>query len=153
MTFNPSIIISDFEGSLRDIIKTEFPNSEDVRRYFHFTQAVYRNVQTLGLCRDYTAGEEIRELFVENVSDTFPDFVIELSTAKYDLLKPLFSYFDNQWIQKLNPQHWNVYEMKMGITNSAENLYFSLILILFSLFFIGYHNHLNLRIFKYYSNI
>ncbi|CAF2876130.1 unnamed protein product [Rotaria sp. Silwood2] len=69
--------------------------------------------------------------------DDLYDSVLESSSTKFNLLKPLFSYFENQWIKKVDIKRWNVYGITMRTNNNAE----------------GYHNRLNLRISKYHPNI
>ncbi|CAF1586169.1 unnamed protein product [Adineta ricciae] len=150
MSFNPNIVMSDFEGCLRDILKTDFPNSQHLGCYFHYTQAIYRNIQALGLSRDYGSDEEIRCICrkimalplipISLVSKAYDDLLnstIACSRVKYDMLRPLFNYFENQWMRKVDIQQWNVYGMQMRTNNNAE----------------GYHNRLNSRMSKYHPNI
>ncbi len=54
--------------------------------------------------------------------DDLYDSVLESSSTKFYLLKPLFDYFENQWIKKVNIQRWNVYGIKMRTNNNAEGL-------------------------------
>ncbi|CAF4604617.1 unnamed protein product, partial [Rotaria socialis] len=58
--FSPSTIITDFEPSLAEAIISEFPSSNHIGCYFHFTQAVYRQIQHLGLSSGYCSDESIR---------------------------------------------------------------------------------------------
>ncbi|CAF4935093.1 unnamed protein product [Rotaria sp. Silwood1] len=69
--------------------------------------------------------------------DDVHDGVLESSSTKFNLLKPLFSYFENQWMKNVDIQRWNVYGIQMRTNNNAE----------------GYHNRLNSRISKYHPNI
>ncbi|CAF1374676.1 unnamed protein product [Rotaria magnacalcarata] len=52
--------MSDFEETLAEVIKSEFSNSLYVGCYFHYTQAIYRNIQRLGLSSKYATDEETR---------------------------------------------------------------------------------------------
>jgi hypothetical protein len=54
--------------------------------------------------------------------DDLYDSVLELSSTKFNLLKPLFDYFENQWIKKVDIYKWNVYGTKMRTNNNAEGL-------------------------------
>ncbi|CAF3249819.1 unnamed protein product [Rotaria sp. Silwood2] len=150
MTFNPCTIMSDFEGTLAEILKIEFPNSQHVGCFFHYTQTIYRNIQQLGLSSEYVVDDEFRNTcrklmalalmpvsLVLQAYDDLHDSVLESSSTTFDLLKPLFSYFENQWIKNVDIQRWNVYGLHMRTNNNAE----------------GYHNRLNLRISKYHPNI
>ncbi|CAF4635139.1 unnamed protein product, partial [Rotaria sp. Silwood2] len=151
MTFNPCTIMSDFEGTLAEILKIEFPNSQYVDCFFHYTQAIYRNIQKLGLSSEYVADDEFRNTcrkrmalalmpvsLVLQAYDDLHDSVLGSSSKKFDLLKPLFSYFENQWIKNIDIQRWNAYGYKY-------------VAVFHKL--VGYHNRLNLRIAKYHPNI
>jgi hypothetical protein len=50
------------------------------------------------------------------------DSILESSSTKFNVFKPLFDYFENQWIKKVNIQRWNVYGIKMRTNNNAESL-------------------------------
>ncbi|UJR06670.1 hypothetical protein I4U23_010956 [Adineta vaga] len=55
--------ISDEEAIQLDLPKLSIaalPSEREMRCFFHFTQAIYRNIQVLGLSRVYAADEEIR---------------------------------------------------------------------------------------------
>ena len=52
--------------------------------------------------------------------DDLQDSILESSPTKYDTLRSLFNYFDNQWIKKVDIQKWNVYGIKMRTNNNAE---------------------------------
>jgi hypothetical protein len=70
MSFNPVTIMPDFEDSLAEVIRGDvsvilfqyfnsnmqllfffiyFPNSNHIGCYFHFSHAIYRNIQQHGL--------------------------------------------------------------------------------------------------------
>ncbi len=102
---------------------------------FYYTQAIYRNIQQLGLSCEYAADEQIRNTcrklmalalmpasLVLQAYDDLYDSVLELSSTKFNLLKPLFDYFENQWIKKVDIYKWNVYGTKMRTNNNAEGL-------------------------------
>ena len=54
--------------------------------------------------------------------DDLLDSVLESSSANFNLLKPLFDYFENQWIKKVDVVRWNVYGIEMRTNNNAEGL-------------------------------
>ncbi|CAM4872329.1 unnamed protein product [Rotaria socialis] len=56
---------------------------------------------------------------------------------KFDLLKPLFNYFDNYWIKHVDLKKWNVFGLEIRTNNNAE----------------GFHNRLNSRLSKSHPNI
>jgi hypothetical protein len=54
--------------------------------------------------------------------DDLYDSILESSSTKFNLLEPLFDYFENQWIKKVDIQRWKVYRIKMRTNNNAEGL-------------------------------
>ncbi|CAF4569318.1 unnamed protein product [Rotaria socialis] len=114
-----------------------------------FFKAIYRNIQRLSLSSEYAADEEIRNTYrkimalalmpVSLVLRAFGDLsesVLESSPIKFNLLKPLYHYFENQWLKNVDIQRWNVYGLKLRTNDNCER----------------YHNRLNLRISKYHPN-
>ena len=57
---SPSLFSCDFERGLISSIRLEFPTASIRGCYFHFCQAVYRRVQTLGLSQLYIHDQESR---------------------------------------------------------------------------------------------
>ncbi|CAF2727901.1 unnamed protein product [Rotaria sp. Silwood2] len=150
MMFNPTTIMSDFEGSLLEVLKSEFPNSQHRGCYFHHNQAIYRNIQKLGLSSAYVDDDQIRIIcrklmalallplsLVIEAFDNLYDSVLESSSTTFKLLEPLFKYFENQWIKTVEIKRWNAYGIQMRTNNNCE----------------GYHNRLNSRVCKYHPNI
>jgi hypothetical protein len=58
--FNPLTIMSDFETGLIAAVSTSFPGVQHRGCYFHLTQAIWRQVQQLGLAGSYAAQDNIR---------------------------------------------------------------------------------------------
>ena len=58
--WEPAQVISDYERAIFSAVETEFPNSTHKVCYFHFTQAVYWTIQTLGLSLCYENDERMR---------------------------------------------------------------------------------------------
>jgi hypothetical protein len=59
------------------------------------------------------------------VIDTFDnlcDSLLESSSTKFNLLKPLFTYFENQWVKKIDVERWNAYGTHMRTNNNCEGL-------------------------------
>jgi len=53
LVFNPKHILSDFESSLIEVIRLQFPNATHIGCHFHFGQALWRKVQDTGLVTNY----------------------------------------------------------------------------------------------------
>jgi len=52
--------------------------------------------------------------------DNLCDSLLESSPTKFNLLKPLFCYFENQWIKKVDIKIWNAYGTHMRTNNNCE---------------------------------
>ena len=63
--------------------------------------------------------------------DDLYDTVLQSSSTKIDSLKPLFDYYENQWIKKVGIERWNVYGLRMRTNNNAEGPYSQSISICF----------------------
>ena len=151
MDFNPQTIMSDFEPALAEAISGEVGAFECLFKeksylasiqlstcdhlgcYYHFTQAVYRKIQSLGLSNKYDSDEDIRVIcrklmalplmpltLVSQSFDDLFDVLLQGSSSTYDSLKPLFEYFEHYWMKTLDPKRWNVYGLKMRTNNNAE---------------------------------
>ncbi|CAF4979696.1 unnamed protein product, partial [Rotaria socialis] len=107
LDFAPKIVMSDFEPALMGVVKTEFSAATHSSCYFRFTQAIYRNIQRLGLCTIYNHGDDVKHfcrqlmalpLLPEPViEDTYDELVRDLSTNMSKTMKHLLEYFQEQW--------------------------------------------------------
>ena len=97
--------------------------------FFHFCQAVFREVQHLGLVRDYMANVEVRTIVPTLMSTALlplaevPAAVnaIEVIVAmQYHVLAPLLEYFRNQWMNRVAPHYWNVHNRPRRTNNDVE---------------------------------
>ena len=60
-TMNPALILSDFEIGAMNAFKEVFPKTIIKGCHFHFTQAIWRNIQKNGLCAWYKENKIIRD--------------------------------------------------------------------------------------------
>jgi hypothetical protein len=90
--------------------------------YFHFSQEIYRNIQHVGLSSEYGDNEEVRIICRKLVAlpiipvsavlqpfDDLHDSFLQSSVIKVNLLKPLFDYYESQWIKTVYIHRWDVY--------------------------------------------
>ena len=93
---DPSIITSDFESGLISAVRDEFPNARHQGCYFHFTQAIWRKVQKLGLSTLYIEDEDIRMPVRQLMAFGFAPLLLnrtvfgQLKDASAPALLPLF---------------------------------------------------------------
>lgn len=128
---NPSILIIDFENAFYSTFKEEFPRSEIRGCFFHFTQCVWRKIQTNGLQTKYAQDSnfalQVRLLcslaFIppNKVIEAFDELIeTEYFIQNEELLEPIISYFEDTWIGRLgrrgrrgayfNVDLWNCYQ-------------------------------------------
>ncbi len=62
LEIRPQTVVSDFESSLHAALLQDLPDSQNHGCYFHFTQAVWRKFQTLGLVPLYNIDEDVRHV-------------------------------------------------------------------------------------------
>ncbi|CAF3069025.1 unnamed protein product [Rotaria sp. Silwood2] len=87
--------------------------------------------------------------------DDLYESLLQAPPHKIDLLKPLFQYFENQWIKKDDLKQRNVYGLEIRTNNNAEGFHHFSVLRYFiqSYTILGIHNRLNSRLSKSHPNI
>ena len=70
LELNPSMVMSDFELALIQVVELHFPNAQHRECYFHFMQAIWRKVQSLGLQEEYRADDSELKKFVKKMAAT-----------------------------------------------------------------------------------
>jgi hypothetical protein len=65
-TLPPSVVLIDFEIALRQSVQLQFPVAYIKGCYFHFTQCLYRWIQTHGLAIDYRESTSNIRTFISN---------------------------------------------------------------------------------------
>ncbi|CAF4164323.1 unnamed protein product, partial [Rotaria sordida] len=141
--FNPNTITSDFEKALIRAVAHEFPQARHAGCYFHYTKAIYRNIQNFGLTKAYCDNEITRTacrklvalplLQLNDVKLAFED----LKDDSPIILRDLFNYFETFWMTNLPLHLWNVSDLQIRTNNYCE----------------GWHNRFNNRVNKYHPNI
>ena len=104
----------------------QFPNAKHSGCFFHYTQCLFRRIQTLGLSTLYNENNEIRSLCrhlmalpllpVKDVEQAFQ----ELNEQIPEELEPLFEYFEGWWMKQVPIQLWNVSDLKSKTNNNVE---------------------------------
>ncbi|CAF4265967.1 unnamed protein product [Rotaria magnacalcarata] len=147
LDFAPKIVMSDFEPAFMGVVKTEFSAATHSSCYSHFTQAIYRNIQRLGLCTIYNHDDDVKHfcrqlmalpLLPEPViEDTYDKLVRDLSTNMSKKMKHLLEYFREQWFAKVPMSQWCVHGLSMRTNNNAE----------------AFHSRFNRRVLVHHPNI
>ena len=142
-SFNPVTIYSDFESGLLPAVREEFPTSIHRGCYFHFTQAIYRQVQQLGLQQANNEDEDLRIQIRELMSLGFVPIVYVrevfdiLRRRSLPQLAELLLYFERQWLLQTPATMWNVYGVSRRTNNDLE----------------GWHRRFNGTVSKHHPNI
>lgn len=68
LNFAPTTVVTDFEIGMQNAVRIAWPGVELLACRFHITQAWYRKIQMLGLCREYQdreseIGQWLRHIF------------------------------------------------------------------------------------------
>lgn len=143
LQLNPATIWSDFETGLIPAVRAEFPIAIHHGCLFHFTQAIYRQVQHLGLVADYQNDEVLRSQVRQLMAIGFIPAnqvraVFQLLQAEADVrLANLFEYFNRQWMTNTPLAMWNVYGLERRTNNDVE----------------GWHRRFNGLVQKHHPNI
>ncbi|CAF1277492.1 unnamed protein product [Rotaria sp. Silwood1] len=130
LDFSPKIVMSDFESGLASAVKSEFTTAKHSFCFFHFTQAIYRNIQQLGLSSMYNDGGNVKSfcrklmalaLLPETViEDAYDDLGENLSPDMRTVINDLLEYFQRQWFLKVPISQWCVHGSCIRTNNNAE---------------------------------
>ncbi|CAM4946602.1 unnamed protein product [Rotaria socialis] len=131
MDFVPNQITTDFEKALVKPLREQFVGATHSSCYFHFTQAVYRAIQRVGLSTSYNNDNDIkhscRKLMAlaltpePIIEDTYDELLAAMSIEIKNKLNDLLQYFQGQWF---------VHSFSMRTNNNTE----------------AFHSHFNRRI-------
>ncbi|CAF1604289.1 unnamed protein product [Adineta ricciae] len=143
--FSPEVIITDFESGVLPVLKSEFPSAKHLGCFFHFCQAIYRQIQFLGMQKKYTTDETLRSLCRKLMALALmpkDKVVCSFEEIQYDAYKlpdqpmdDLLEYFQDNWMTNIDS--WNVSESDVRTNNNCE----------------GYHNRMNCRLIRNHPNV
>ncbi|CAF4808973.1 unnamed protein product, partial [Rotaria sp. Silwood1] len=126
LQFRPQKITSDFEPALIKTVANEFPNTRHIGCNFHFVNAIYRQIQHLGLVTAYRNDECVRSSSRKLMALALvPIDKLELAFQKVAheaprSLKPLTDYFNRYWMTKVKWTLWNVSDVELKTNNIVE---------------------------------
>jgi hypothetical protein len=119
---NPDIVLSDFESGLIEAVRRQLPNAKHFGCHFHFSQAVWRKVQNLGLSTAYSDPNqpEISKFVQQMIAMAFipirevQEQIILCQNALHPTNRQLLNNFDlyfmTTWVDGLYPiKMWNKY--------------------------------------------
>lgn len=138
--WRPRIVICDFEQALLIAVETELPHVQIGGCYFHFTQALWRQIQELGLARRYRNSRSLKKCLRKVMALGYlPLALVQMNfnmlrtsrrtnnlVNRFPSLMDFFAYFRNTYIHGMFPTAlWNVYERNMDLrtNNNVESKY------------------------------
>ncbi|KRX59208.1 hypothetical protein T09_5009 [Trichinella sp. T9] len=122
------------------LILRNFPNTRVQGCFFHFCQAVLRQVGRLGLRTDYMNNYEVRKKVKMMMALAF--LPVHLAPAGFEIinvgmsgqLEALYQYFQQEWLPATKIPLWNVHGMSVRTNNHLE----------------GWHSRMNKRARKHH---
>ncbi|CAF1423401.1 unnamed protein product [Rotaria sordida] len=135
LDFKPVYWMSDYEKALTKAIKEELPTTELLGCAFHYSKAIYRNIQVKGLQDTYQNDEVICQILRQIMALAFiPSDQIRI--VYYGVIKPqlsnvpakptslrynlrdFFKYFESQWLKRIN--EFCVFDRSTRTNNELE---------------------------------
>ncbi|CAF1004870.1 unnamed protein product [Rotaria sordida] len=156
LNFAPKTIMSDFEPELLAVVSTEFATATHSSCYFHFTQAIYRAIQRVGLSTSYNDDDDDVKQYCRKlmalpllpeaiIEDTYDELIATMPKQLKDTLNDLLEYFQQQWFVKVPISQWCVHGLNIRTNNNTEGELFLLFnsKYHFLMFNIAFHSRFN----------
>ena len=101
--------------------------------FYHYSQCLYRRIQSTGLATAYSHDESLRSCCKKLMALPFLP-IDEVETSFYTLrttadpevkkkLRDVFLYFDDYWLNTVPVETWNVHGYNYRTNNICEGLY------------------------------
>ncbi|CAG0896418.1 unnamed protein product [Darwinula stevensoni] len=146
LSFSPKLFLLDFERAVITTLQLIFPSAMVKGCYFHFTQAIYRKVQELGISGPFMKSKEVKLWIrrvmalpfipLESIDDVYLWIIAEAPSLSG--VQEFLDYLVETWIddeeQKINEMHLrkkaspgdnssNKYiQRKVGISKAEDDL-------------------------------
>ena len=132
----PEKVVTDYERGMITANETDLPDTQHLGCHFHFSQAIFRKIQELGLQHEYSQNNQLQHairmimatayLPPAQVCPKMADFCSRPTTQLLVSLYPGFAeilrYFHRTWVCTFPISTWNVFDRnkKMRTTNACE---------------------------------
>ena len=130
LILNPQTILVDFEAAMLTSVRQHFPATNVKGCFFHFTQAIWRNTQSIGLVSIYNDNSTVRRIvrslmalamLPKNWVRHQYRQILEMPDADHPLVQNLFRYFESTWLDGRFPiAMWNVFDSSVKTNNCVE---------------------------------
>jgi len=128
-------ITSDFERALWQAIAKVFPRTKHRGCTFHWTQAVYRKIQALGLARQYREDRDVHKLCrrvmalpLLPAAEIPRQFYRLRQQAVSEPMRALCDYVDKTWLSDVLWPHlsWSAFRRPIRTNNDVEGWHYRL---------------------------
>ncbi|XP_074106426.1 uncharacterized protein LOC141532127 isoform X2 [Cotesia typhae] len=126
----PEVIMTDFESSLENAIRSVYPQAKHVGCFFHYCQALmkkFKKFNLLQLCKEWLPGKilmrKVMALALLPHHDVIPAFdwlEANLPVDIRQIFAPFLRYFRSQWINRVRPIKYSVFNGKNRTNNFSE---------------------------------
>ncbi|XP_075161057.1 uncharacterized protein LOC142233879 [Haematobia irritans] len=128
----PSVVITDYEEALRQSIKQVYPGIKMVGCWFHYCQAIKRNMRSHKQLLQYIksskpASAEYHKIMAlpllppNLIGTSFRDIKGKIFLMDSEgVFLPFLNYYERQWIQKIGSKNFSVYNQKTRTTSAVE---------------------------------
>lgn len=129
-------VVSDFEAAVWSAVKDVLPGVIQRGCAFHFGQAVWRNIQSVGLHVPYATDDGVKRICRKTLALPFlpaaeiPQAFEDLKMAAGDnqLILQHMDYMERTWLQSTMwpPSAWSVYLQPVRTNNNVEGWHYRL---------------------------
>ncbi len=122
-------VVADFESALWRAVEKVFPDAGIKGCVFHWTQAIWRKVQALGLASTYQNNDAAHKFIRQIMALPFlphehiPQMFMELKDlATSPALRSLVEYVQATWLEStvLSPDRWSIFNQSVCTNNDVE---------------------------------
>ena len=146
VTLRPTTVVSDFETGLLTSVKQVFPAAKHRGCYFHFCQAVIRNLGRHSVRELYMTDADFNLYVRKLLALAFlPPAIVRINSGPiishivrtWPSARPFVTYFSRQWFDQCPPHFWSVYGIQRRTNNDLES----------------WHMRFNRRVGRYHPNL
>ncbi|CAF0848187.1 unnamed protein product [Didymodactylos carnosus] len=127
--FEPQYAYLDFEVGTINALENLFPDMSIRGCWYHYTQAIFRNIQKIGLVHMYEQNKEVSiwlksfmalPLVKHNTVAAAIQLLIDNAPLPDNLLVEFIQYFEKQWVQRVPKKYWNLGPIHIRCNNAVE---------------------------------
>ena len=134
--FAPDTFMGDFEMASRNALRASFPNARFGGCQFHYSQALWRKAQKLGLTDLYKNNQEFKIFLkklmatpylpanqIRDIALTLFDQPIHVNSHTRTNIRKFRQYFFRYWLNTVTPEKFSVHDFAYGTNNFSESFH------------------------------